>query len=359
LATLPYDTLPRAAGRDAATTRPIAWWLLFCCAMVFAMAVIGAVTRLTESGLSMVEWRPLVGVLPPLSEAEWNRVFDLYRESPEYRLVNRGMSLEEFRYIFYWEWFHRLWGHLIGVAFAVPLAWFALRRRIPAGLGPKLLGLLALGALQGFVGWFMVASGLVDRPSVSHYRLAMHLALAFLIYALMLWVALGLLGGGGTGIGEERARRLRVHGGLALAFAGVTMVWGAFVAGLDAGMIHQDWPLMSGRFVPSEAWHLQPAWLNLFENHATVQFFHRWIAIAAGLLVLSFAWRAGRGAERRVRLPALLLAVMTVVQISLGIATLHTGVAIPVAAAHQAGALGLLTFLVWLLSELRRPETGR
>ncbi|HYD31496.1 MAG TPA: COX15/CtaA family protein, partial [Azospirillaceae bacterium] len=210
MTSLAFD-LDRPAPPSA---RAVAGWLLLCAALVFAMAVIGAITRLTESGLSMVEWKPLIGVLPPLSEAEWNRVFDLYRRTPEYRLHNAGMSLAAFKGIFWWEWFHRLWGHLIGAAFAGGLAWFWAQGRIARGLRRPLLGLLALGGLQGVIGWFMVMSGLVDRPWVSPYRLALHLGMAVLIYALLLRLALGVL----EPVAASPPRPgLRKHAGAALA----------------------------------------------------------------------------------------------------------------------------------------------
>lgn len=346
-----------AARHGRAGTRPVAFWLLFCCGMVFLMAIIGAVTRLTESGLSMVEWKPLIGILPPLSESEWERVFGLYRQTPEYLHVNYGMSLEEFRHIFYWEWFHRLWGRLIGLAFLLPFVWFVAARRIPRDLMPKLVGLFLLGGLQGAAGWFMVASGLVDRPSVSHYRLAMHLALAFVIYALMLRVAIGLLIPAPVSYRVPQAPALRRQARLALALIAVTVVWGAFTAGLDAGLIYPTWPLMGGRLVPGEAWDLVPVWLNPLENHATVQFVHRWLAIAAAVAVVAAAWRTLRApVVPRVRGVAMAAIVAVAVQVSLGIATLHSGVAIPVAAAHQAGALCVITLLVWLLAELRVPK---
>lgn len=360
MATVPLTAGDSAVPGDKAGIRPIVYWLLFCCGMVFLMAVIGAVTRLTESGLSMVEWKPLIGVLPPLSQEEWERVFGLYRQTPEYIHVNRGMTLEEFRYIFYWEWFHRLWGHLIGIAFLVPFVWFALTRRIPRDLMPKLVGLFLLGGLQGVVGWFMVASGLVDRPSVSHYRLAMHLGLAFLIYGLMLRLAIGLLIPDPASHRAPEAGALRGWIRFALVLISVTVAWGAFTAGLDAGKIYQTWPLMGGRLVPGEAWAMSPAWLNLVENHATVQFTHRWLAVAAALAVLFAAWRAGRAPiAPRARGAAWAAGAAVVLQVSLGIATLHSGVAIPVAAAHQAGALCVITLLVWLLAELKAPAAGR
>jgi cytochrome c oxidase assembly protein subunit 15 len=338
--------------------RAIAVWLLACCAMVFAMAVIGAVTRLTESSLSMVEWKPLIGILPPLSETEWQRVFDLYRQTPEYRYVNTGMSLAEFQQIFWWEWFHRLWGQLIGFAFLLPFLGFWLTRRIPPGLMPKLAGLFLLGGLQGVIGWFMVASGLIDRPAVSHYRLALHLGTAFLIYALMLKVALGLLDPRPRAGASSRAPALRRHARIALGFVAVTILWGAFTAGLDAGSIYPTWPLMGGRLVPGEMWFLDPAWLNLFENHAAVQFTHRWLAIATGLIVLALALRAAAaGLTARGRGLALGLGAAVLAQIALGITTLLSGVEIPVAASHQAGALVLITLLIMLLHELKPPAS--
>ncbi len=280
MSSVTYPASRGATANAAPASRAIALWLLFCCGMVFAMAVIGAITRLTESGLSMVEWKPLIGMLPPLSEAEWNRVFGLYQATPEYRYINAGMSLDEFKHIFFWEWFHRLWGQLIGFAFLLPFLWFWATKRIPKGLMPKLLGLFLLGGLQGGIGWFMVVSGLVDRPSVSHYRLALHLGVAFTIFGLMLWVALGLLDPKPESGRSGAAPALRRHAGLALGLVAVTVAWGAFVAGLDAGMIYNTWPLMGGHLVPEDMWFLDPAALNFVENHAGVQFTHRWLAIA-------------------------------------------------------------------------------
>ncbi|WP_246148695.1 COX15/CtaA family protein [Skermanella pratensis] len=349
-----------AAASSAGTrhTRAIAVWLLFCCGMVFAMAVIGAITRLTESGLSMVEWKPLIGMLPPLSEGEWNRVFDLYRATPEYRYVNAGMSLDEFKLIFFWEWFHRLWGQLIGFAFLLPFLWFWATKRIPKGLMPKLVGLFLLGGLQGGIGWFMVVSGLVDRPSVSHYRLALHLGIAFLIFALMLWIALGLLDPNPRSGRSAAAPSLRRHSGLALGFVAVTVAWGAFVAGLDAGMIYNTFPLMGGQLVPSDMWFLDPAPLNLVENHAAVQFTHRWLAIATGIVVLALTWRAVRAdLSPRGHKLAYAAGAMMLLQIALGIATLLTVVSIPVAAIHQAGALALIALLVCFRYEVRAAGT--
>lgn len=339
--------------------RAVAFWLIACAAMVFAMAIIGAITRLTGSGLSMVEWRPLIGAIPPLSEAEWQRVFDLYRQSPEYRHVNAGMSLDDFKFIFFWEWFHRLWGRLIGLVFVIPFLWFWLRGRIERPLLPKLLGLLALGGMQGVIGWWMVMSGLVDRPAVSHYRLAIHLSLAFLIYALLLWVAFGLLERGRAAL-PPTVGTLRRHAWAAMALLAVTIVWGAKVAGIDAGLAYNSFPLMNGHLLPPEAWNLVPAWLNLLENTALVQFTHRWLGIATAATVVALWWRIERSAvEDGTRRLGRWLALAAVGQASLGITTLLLFVPLGVATAHQGGALVLLTLLLAVAFRLRRTAPSQ
>ena len=341
-------------------SRAVGYWLLACCFMVFAMAIIGAITRLTESGLSIVEWRPLIGAIPPLTGAEWLAVFDQYRQSPEYKLVNSGMTLPEFKYIFFWEWLHRLWGRLIGVVFAVPFVWFLIRRRIPKGFALKLLGVFALGGLQGFIGWFMVQSGLVDRPSVSHYRLALHLSLALLIYGLLLWLALALLRQSFPPIDDRRADGLHGLAWALLALLSTTIVWGAFVAGLDAGMLYNSFPLMGGKVMPPDMWSLTPRWLNLLENHGAVQFTHRVLAVitAAGIL---FFWLRSRAVDLPSRLRGLcaLLALAVCAQVGLGVATVVLVVPIPLAAAHQAGAIAVLSLLLWAMFELHRGRRHR
>ncbi len=347
------DALSPAAPRtDSAPA--IAYWLFACAAMVFAMAVIGAITRLTGSGLSMVEWRPLIGALPPLSEAEWQRVFDLYRETPEYQKVNAGMGLEAFKQIFFWEWFHRLWGRSIGLVFALPFAWFWLTGRIARPLLPRLVGLLILGGLQGVLGWFMVKSGLVDRPSVSHYRLAAHLGLAVLIYALLMWQAWALL----SDTAATASAALRRHIVAATALVAVTMLWGAFVAGLDAGLAYNTFPLMDGRLLPPEAWNLVPLWLNPLDNTALVQFIHRWLAIGTAIAVLTL-WLRARTASSPLRLATAMAAIVAVLQVLLGIATLLAEVPVALGAAHQAGALVLLTALLWCVYVTRRNPRER
>jgi len=308
-------------------------WLSFTAFMVFAMAVIGAITRLTESGLSMVEWNPIIGALPPVSETEWQRVFDLYKEIPQYQQVNSWMELSDFKRIFFWEWLHRLWGRLIGLVYALPLLWFWVKGQMPEGYKPRLLFILVLGAAQGLMGWYMVMSGLSERIDVSHYRLAAHLSLAVLIYGFLLWTIFDLRNGRARWSMENFC--LKLHGLTALFFLSLTIIWGAFVAGTNGGLVYNTWPLMGGELVPVEVKSLS----SLHETPAAIQFVHRWIAILAGLFTLTFAWRVKAGA----------LAGMTFIQVGLGISTLLLGVPILLAAAHQAGALVLLGLLLFNL----------
>jgi len=332
-----------AAGRSKnsrwADARVVAAWLLVCCALVFAMVVVGGVTRLTHSGLSITEWQPIVGTLPPLSEAQWTGAFRKYQTTPEYEQVNRGMSLEAFKGIFWWEYFHRLLGRAIGAVFLVPLLWFIARRKIPPGFAAKLFGIFLLGAAQGAMGWYMVESGLIDDPRVSHLRLTAHLGLAFVIFAAMFWTALSLLVPASAADGSARALRR-----FAYALAGLVLVMalsGGLVAGIRAGFAYNTFPLMNGRLVPSEIMMIDPWYLNFFNNMATVQFDHRLLAWVLALLIPIFWWRvrATPAASRRTRIGASLLFVMLAVQVTLGICTLLLAVPLPLAAAHQAGAL--------------------
>jgi len=336
--------------------RAIALWLFALAAMVFAMVVIGGLTRLTEAGLSIVEWRPVTGVLPPLSEAAWQAEFDKYQQFPEYQKINRGMTLAEFQRIFFWEWLHRLWGRLIGLAFLVPLVWFLVTRRVPPGLAPTLWGLFVLGGLQGALGWFMVMSGLVDRPSVSQYRLAAHLGLAVLIYAALLWVGWGQWQAArGTGRDAGAGARLRRPAAALAAWVFLVILSGAFVAGLDAGLAYNTFPLMDGRLIPAGAWSLDAGWRNLFENTITVQFQHRLLAILAVLGAAALWWRARRlGPPGWLGTRTHLLLAAVALQAGLGILTLLFWVPLPLAAAHQAGALLLFTAALWLWHGTRR-----
>ncbi|MCA0247825.1 MAG: COX15/CtaA family protein [Proteobacteria bacterium] len=310
-------------------------WLIVVAAMIFFMIVIGALTRLTESGLSMVEWRPVTGWLPPLSDAAWQAELQKYLSSPQGRLVNHSFTVGEFKEIFWLEYIHRLWGRLIGVVFALPLAWFWWRGALNAHLKPRLFALLVAGGLQGALGWAMVASGLIDRPSVSHYRLAAHLLLAIALYAYTVWLILEL--GPQTARRDDPKTRHKVTALIGFLF--VVLTWGAFMAGLRAGTAHSTFPTMSGHWIPPGLFDLSPWWINLFENGTTIQFVHRWLAKLLVLGVLVMAWRAPRPETMAAGLMAFL-------QLGLGIATILTGVDIGIATAHQAGAVLLLTTLI-------------
>lgn len=342
---------------DQTAQNQIAAWLLLCCAMVFAMVVVGGVTRLTHSGLSIVEWQPLVGTLPPLNEAQWLEVFHKYQQTPEYQKVNFDMGLDEFKGIFWWEYFHRLLGRSIGAVFLLPFLYFLMRRKIEWRLAPRLAGIFILGGLQGALGWYMVASGLVDDPRVSQYRLTAHLGMAFVIYAAMLWVALGLLSP--TSSRPEGARAL---GRFSLGLSGLIFLMvlsGGFVAGIRAGLAYNTFPLMNGHWIPPEIFMVEPWYANFFENMATVQFDHRLIAWLLAFLVPWFWLRARRAAlPARTRLAIHLLLLMLAVQITLGISTLLLVVPVSLAAAHQAGALLLFSFSLWVSHELRQPAAG-
>lgn len=341
--------MPHPADRNAYI---VSLWLFTTASFVFAMAVIGAITRLTESGLSMVEWRPLIGALPPFSPEEWERVFALYKQTPEYEKVHFWMGLEDFKRIFFWEWFHRFWGRLIGVVYGLPLLIFWIRNMIPPGFKPVLLGILALGAGQAVMGWYMVESGLIDRPDVSHFRLAAHLGLAFVIYAALLWTGLMMRQSARVKHAEKAdlapsplpagLKRLYASGAALLA---LTITWGAYVAGLDAGLVYNTWPLMGRSFLPGESFSLS-APLN---NPIWVQFTHRWIAIIAGLLLLILAWRVH----------SLFLGLAVILQILLGIGALLSQVWIPLAALHQAGAFLVVTALILSLHKACHKMTYR
>jgi cytochrome c oxidase assembly protein subunit 15 len=341
-----------------ATARPsgaVGAWLLLCCALVLAMIVVGGVTRLTHSGLSITEWQPIVGALPPLSDADWQQAFDKYKLTPEYREVNKGMSLAAFKGIFWWEYFHRLLGRLIGVAYLVPLVWFAARRMVPTGYGWKLAGIFALGGLQGAMGWYMVQSGLVDDPRVSQFRLTAHLCLAFVIFGAMFWTALSLLVRRSV---ERRSAARRSAFRFALGVAALVLFMvatGGMVAGIRAGFAYNTFPLMNGAWVPPELLMLDPWWKNFFWNMATVQFQHRLVAYALALAVPWLWWRvvAAPGVPAVARAGAHLLLAAIVGQIALGIATLLLVVPLPLAAAHQAGAVVVLAAALNLAHALR------
>ncbi len=340
---------------DYANRRNIAIWLLTCGAMVALMVVIGGITRLTESGLSMTEWRPLIGWIPPLSEAEWQRVFDRYRDTSEYRIQFPGMDLEGFKTIFWWEYIHRVWGRLIGLVFGLPLIWFVIRRRIERPMIPHLVALLFLGGFQGLIGWWMVVSGFVDRDDVSQYRLTIHLGVAIAILGYLLWLAIGLLARG-----EERATPsagLRRLSRATAATAFVTILSGGMVAGINAGFINNTWPLMDGGLLPDDFAALSPFWLNFFENHSTVQFGHRILAYLTAIVASIYWFRArSAGLPARARTVANLLGAMVALQIVLGIFTLLLVVPISLAVLHQGGAVMLFALATWNMWELSPPR---
>ncbi|MGE3474869.1 MAG: COX15/CtaA family protein [Rhodospirillaceae bacterium] len=343
---------PTTSVRQPPPPRAIAWWLAICAAMIFIMVVIGGATRLTESGLSMVEWKPL-HVVPPLNEAQWQDEFSAYRTSPEYLLKNAGMSLGDFKKIYWFEFTHRLWGRIIGIVFALPLLWFIWRGAVDRPLFYKLGGLFVLGGAQGALGWFMVASGLVDRPDVSQYRLAAHLCLAFTVYGLIVWVALDLFGKDAPASVRLDPATRRLSAVLPF-FALVVIGAGAFVAGINAGLIYNTFPLMDGRVIPEALYSMDPWYLSAFEDATTVQFNHRVAAITLVILV-AVAWWRGRGAAAgRTQTVLNALMIMALVQAALGISTLVLQVPLGLALAHQAGALMLFTLTVWFAHTQRR-----
>jgi heme a synthase len=330
----------------------VAAWLFACCALIFLMVVVGGVTRLTLSGLSITEWQPVVGVVPPLSAADWAAEFAKYREIPEYRAVHFAMSLEEFKTIYFWEYAHRLLGRLIALAYAVPFVWFLVRGRLPRRLIPPLCGILLLGFAQGGLGWYMVESGLAERAEVSQYRLVAHLALALAIYAAILWTALGIVRGSAhvdPGSGWRRAAEI------VLFLVALAILAGGFVSGTRAGLTYNTFPLMDGKLVPEGYAQLHPFISNWFENVAAVQFDHRVLAVMTASAVF-LAWVAGWRAvlTRQARAALHVLFAVSVLQVALGVTTLVFAVPVPLAAAHQAGAVLLLTAAIVFRHTLRR-----
>lgn len=323
--------------------RQVASWLIFCAAIILGMILLGGVTRLTGSGLSMVEWRPLMGVIPPLSEQAWQETFEKYQQYPEYQKVNRGMTVDGFKSIFMFEYLHRLLGRLIGVIFLLPMLYFAFSRRIRPGLMPKLFVLFLLGGCQGLLGWYMVKSGMVDNPRVSQYRLTAHLGVAVAIYAYMLWLAFDLLFARPVPGGAQSRPYGRWSLWLVLLVY-LMILSGGLVAGTRAGFAYSTWPLMGDSFIPRGLYAGTPAWLDMFEDITTVQFNHRMFAYLLVLLISGFAtlvYRSAPGGHGRLAAALLLLAM--VLQVGLGISTLLLHVPVPLAAAHQGGAMVLLT----------------
>jgi heme a synthase len=359
----PSSTHEALCGAEAGTRKPapasraVGVWLWCVASLVFAMVLVGGATRLTESGLSIVEWKPVTGAVPPLGEADWQAEFAKYKTIPQYERLNRGMSLDEFKTIYWWEWGHRLLGRAIGAAFLLPFLWFLWKRSFDRRTSFALAGIFALGAVQGAVGWWMVASGLTERVSVSQYRLAFHLTLACMIYAALVWTAdrttpplypPPLAGEGGEGAAARRIvpRRLRWSAGALLVLAIVQIYLGALVAGLRAGLIFNTWPLIDGSFIPrtTDLFFAHPLWRNFFENTLTVQFGHRMVAYGLCALALIHAADARlHGRDKRLATGAGFVAVAVLAQAGIGIMTLIRSVPIELALLHQAGALVVLT----------------
>ncbi|NIJ07840.1 cytochrome c oxidase assembly protein subunit 15 [Sphingomonas vulcanisoli] len=326
----PYHPKPRALGQ----------WLLVVAALVFGIVIVGGITRLTESGLSIVTWDPILGTLPPLTHAQWQAAFDAYKAIPQYAAFNKSMTLEGFQHIYFWEYLHRLLARGIGTVLGIVLLVFWWKSWIPRGYGRRIVLILALGGLQGLIGWWMVASGLQDRVEVSHLRLATHLLAAMLIYGVLIWTALDLFG---EAKGQPRARLLLDPASAIFALA-VQLMLGAFTAGLRAGYAFSSWPLMGDHFFPQGGWAPQGIAFNLFYNPVVVQFIHRWwawVVVMVALLLAQSAWKKGG------RVAGIHAIVLVALQVVLGIATLLTGVLLPIAVAHQAVAALLLACFVW------------
>jgi len=334
--------------------RSIAIWLLVCCAAIYVMVVLGGVTRLTGSGLSMVKWEPVIGVFPPMSQSEWEEVFLLYQQYPEFKLKNSHMDIGDFKSIFWLEYFHRLLGRLIGVVFLLPLVYFLITRKIQKSMVPKLAFIFLLGGLQGLLGWYMVKSGLAQDPHVSQYRLTAHLGFAFIIYAFIFWTALDLL------FVRERQAVFQSHSGLSrfsffvTGCIFITILSGGFVAGLKAGLAYNTFPLMNGQLIPDGLSTMDPQWKNFFENVTTVQFDHRLLATCLVVLVpIYWFYAQQKQLTSGTRIASHLLLIVLLVQVALGISTLLLHVPVSLTATHQGGALALFTLALYLSHRLR------
>lgn len=323
-------------------------WLAIVCAVIYAMIIVGGLTRLTQSGLSMVDWRPIMGIVPPLSQDEWQATFDGYKAYPEYQKINKGMSLEEFKGIFYWEYGHRVLGRIIGVIYFLPLVVFMVLRWIEPRWMPRLWIGVVLGGLQGLMGWYMVKSGLVDIPHVSHYRLAAHLSLALVILVFLFWLILDMSETRKQGL-SPAVRKLAM---LTAVLLGLQFVLGAFTAGLDAGREFNTWPMMNNEFIASTALVMEPLWLNFFENGAMIQFTHRWLGAALALSIIVTCFLAM--SEGKLEGPSITLLVVTAGQFLLGILTLVNAVPVALGSLHQAVACLMviaLTYFVYVAGD--------
>ncbi len=334
--------------------KPIVIWLLAGCFLIYAMVVIGGITRLTHSGLSMVEWNPIIGSLPPTSDAAWQIPFEKYKQSPEYQLINNQFTLEEFKSIYWWEYIHRLLGRTIGVIFLVPFVYFLVKKKFDKSFLKKMYVLLFLGALQGALGWFMVKSGLQKEPHVSHYRLAAHLISAFTVFGFTFWYAMDLLYP--KDIVETKISK-RVRGWSRIMFGAIVLqiIYGAFVAGLKAGLFYNTYPMMGHSLMPDTVTSFEPFWKNFLENPSGVQFLHRYIAIAVAILVL-FVWEKSRLMElsKLQRSASNFMMSVVVIQFILGVITLIYSVPVTMGVLHQTGAFFLFASSLFFIHSLRK-----
>lgn len=337
------------SNAQAVHSRAIGLWLLFCAAVVYLMIIVGGVTRLTQSGLSMVEWEPIMGIIPPIGHEAWMEEFNKYRASPEYLKINAGMSLDAFKYIFYWEYGHRALGRLIGMIYLLPLLFFLFKGWVPGQWRLRLFGLFILGGMQGLMGWYMVKSGLVDVPHVSQYRLTAHLGLALVIFACMLWFALDFLRGQKRTTQADKSY-LRATG-FVVAIVFIMMLSGGFVAGTKAGFIMNTFPLMGGQWIPQGWLAMDPLWRNFFENVITIQFIHRVIAVLVFVAVLWGFWRA---LQQTFNTRFSWVFVIMLGQVTLGISALVLHVPVALGAAHQAGAVALFSAALYCAHVARK-----
>jgi cytochrome c oxidase assembly protein subunit 15 len=342
------------SSESSTDSRPIAIWLFICAIMIFVMVVLGGVTRLTHSGLSMVEWKPVTGFLPPMTELVWQETFEKYQQYPEFKIKNSDMGLAEFKSIFWLEFIHRIWGRSIGIVFFLPFIFFLLKKKLDRKLIPKLITMFILGGLQGVLGWFMVKSGLSDRPDVSQYRLTAHLIFAFFLYGWILWTALGLLFPRPHTFKQQSLHTYKGFLSALTLLLVLAIMSGGFVAGTDAGLIYNTFPLMGDTLLPKDLFVIDPWIKNFFENVVTIQFTHRVLTILIFVSVVGFWFKTLNQElpERTRRALHCLLAAVTL-QVTLGISTLLLVVPVPLAASHQAGALVLLTAMLWAKHEFR------
>ncbi len=332
-------------------------WLLTGALMVFLMVVIGGITRLTNSGLSMVDWHLIVGAVPPTTDAEWQLTFEGYQQSPEFKELNSEYTVEDFKSIFWWEYLHRMLGRVLGIVFLIPFLFFWLKGWLPRKLKIQLLLVFGLGAFQAFLGWFMVKSGLVNEPRVSHFRLAAHLFTAFITCMVIFWICLNIWRG------EIAKVKLESFGRLVLSFLGIVIlqiVYGAFVAGVHAGYMHNTWPLMDGSFIADAVWALEPTYLNFLEGKSGIQFVHRILGLLVFGLAAAIYWKGLKQLFLKEQITGVrLVLILVVFQVVLGIATLLFQVPIVLGVLHQAGALCVLAAGVYLLHTLKYPSIPR